>query len=142
MEYTPTDFELSLQAVNQARSEARTCSNQGTSTTYNAASNLRWNGLLGEVARQRAEYIQQTGQLSHTEGSSTYAVAVRSQLNGYSYQEIRENLAQGLGSAEEAVSAWLSSTTGHCDSIMAPNLTEMGMVKQGDYWVLVIAQPK
>ncbi|WP_299427306.1 CAP domain-containing protein [uncultured Meiothermus sp.] len=143
VEYTPIDFQTALAAVNQARAIARTCTNQGASTPYNAAPILHWNGLLGEVARQRAEYIQQTGQLSHQEGSSTsFAVAARSQQNGYSYLEIRENLAQGANSAEDAVSAWLSSSTGHCDAIMAPHLTEMGLVKRGVYWVLVIAKPR
>lgn len=143
LEYTPDGFQAALNAVNQARASGRSCTNQGISTVYNAASALRWNGLLGEVARQRAEYIQQTGQFSHQEGSSlSAAVAARSQQNGYNYLEIRENLAQGPGSAEDAVSAWLPSPHGHCDAIMAPHLTEMGMVKRGDYWVLVIAQPK
>lgn len=143
VEYTPNNFQSALDAVNQARAVARTCSNQGTSTTYSAASALGWNGLLGEVARQRAEHIQQTGQFSHQEGSSpSFAVATRSQQNNYPYLEIRENLAQGLNSAEDAVSAWLASTTGHCDAIMVPHLTEMGMVKRGDYWVLVIAKPR
>ncbi len=143
VEYTPSDFQTSLDAVNQARAGARTCSYQGASTAYSAAPALRWNGLLGEVARQRAEHIQQTGQFSHQEGSSsTFAAADRSQRSGYRYQELRENLAQGYNTAEDAVSAWLSSTSGHCDAIMAPHLTEMGMVKRGDYWVLVVARPQ
>lgn len=137
--YTPEDFQLALDAVNQARAQARTCN----ATPYAAAPALSWNGLLGEVARQRAEYIQQTGVLSHYEGSSTTpAVATRSLQNGYHYVEIRENLAQGYEQATEAVAAWLASTQGHCETLMAPHLREMGMVKRGDYWVLVVAQPR
>ncbi|WP_337869649.1 CAP domain-containing protein [Meiothermus sp.] len=137
--YTPEDHLSSLNAVNQARAQARTCN----STPYAAAPALSWNGLLGEVARQRAEYLQQSGVLSHYEGSSTtYAVAIRGQQNGYHYVEIRENLAEGYEQATEAVAAWLASTQGHCDTLMAPHLREMGMVKRGDYWVLVMAQPR
>jgi len=143
VEYTPNNFQYALDAVNQARAVARTCTHHGTSTTYSAAPALGWNGLLGEVARQRAEHIHQTGQFSHLEGSSPdYAVATRSRQNGYGYLEIRENLAQGLNSAEGGVSAWLSSNTGHCDAIMASQLTEMGMVRRGEYWVLVMARPR
>ncbi len=140
--YTPEDHLTSLNAVNQARAQARSCTNGSNTTHYNATAPLTWNGLLGEVARQRAEYLQQTGVLSHYEGSSTPAVAVRSQQNGYRFVEIRENLAQGHSSAQEAVSAWLASTLGHCNTIMEPHLREMGMVRRGDYWVLVVAQPQ
>jgi len=143
LSYTPEDYLSSLRAVNQARAQARTCTTGGTPKAYSPAPALTWNGLLGEVARQRAEYIQQTGQFSHFEGSSsTYAVATRSQQVGYKYLEIRENLARGYASAGVAVAAWLSSTDGHCNTIMEPHLREMGMVRRGDYWVLVLAQPQ
>jgi uncharacterized protein YkwD len=86
LSYTPEDYLSSLNAVNQARAQARTCTTGGTPKAYSPAPALTWNGLLGEVARQRAEYIQQTGQFSHFEGSSnTYAVATRSQQVGYKY---------------------------------------------------------
>jgi len=140
--YTPEDYLSSLNAVNQARAQARICTTGGTPKAYSPAPALTWNGLLGEVARQRAEYIQQTGVLSHYEGSSTPAVAVRSQQNGYRFVEIRENLSQGYTLASDAVSAWLSSTLGHCNTLMEPHLREMGMVRRGDYWVLVVAQPQ
>lgn len=143
VEHTPADFQTALNAVNQARAIARNCTSGSNTQSYAAAPALSWNGLLGEVARQRAEHIQQTGQFSHQEGSSpAFAVATRSQQNGYRYREIRENLAQGHGTATDAVSAWLASTQGHCNTLMAPNLREMGMVKAGDYWVLVAAEPQ
>ncbi|MBO1435760.1 CAP domain-containing protein [Meiothermus sp. CFH 77666] len=141
--YTPADFQTALNAVNQARAVARTCTSGSNTQSYAAAPALSWNGLLGEVARQRAEHIRQTGEFSHYEGSSsTFAVATRSQQNGYRYREIRENLAQGYSTATDAVNAWLASTQGHCNTLMAPNLREMGMVKAGDYWVLVAAEPQ
>ncbi|AWR86619.1 CAP domain-containing protein [Meiothermus taiwanensis] len=136
--YTPDDYQLALNAVNQARSQPQTCG----SSSYPAAPALRWNGLLGEVARQRAEYIQQTNDFRHEEGSSTeMAAAVRARANGYEYREIRENLYRGPGSAAEAVTEWLGSPS-HCQTLMAPHLREMGMVKRGAYWVLVVAQPR
>ncbi|GIW24358.1 CAP domain-containing protein [Meiothermus sp.] len=143
VEYTPPGFEATLEAVNQARSIGRNCTSDGSTQWYDAAPALSWNGLLGEVARQRAEYLQQSGVLSHFEGSSTtFAAALRSQQNGYSFKELRENLAQGYSTATDAVNAWLASTQGHCETLMAPNLREMGMVKAGDYWVLVAAEPQ
>lgn len=136
--YTPEDYQVALEAVNQARTQAQTC----TSQSYAAAPRLAWNGLLGEVARTRAEYIQQTGEFSHYEGgSSQLAAAVRAQQVGYRYRELGENLARGYAEAREAVSAWLESAQGHCDLLMNPQFTEMGMIKRGDYWVLVMGQP-
>ncbi|GIW37841.1 MAG: hypothetical protein KatS3mg074_239 [Meiothermus sp.] len=143
LEYTPPDFQTALNAVNAARDAARTCTHGSNTQSYAAAPALSWNGLLGEVARQRAKYIQQTGEFSHQEGSSsTFAVVTRSQQNGYRFKEIRENLAQGFSTATEAVDAWLNSTQGHCNTLMAANLRDMGMVKAGDYWVLVAAEPQ
>ncbi|MCX7782394.1 MAG: CAP domain-containing protein [Meiothermus sp.] len=143
VEYTPTDFQIAMNAVNQARTAARTCTSGSNTQSYAAAPALSWNGLLGEVARQRATHIQQSGEFSHQEGSRPgYAVARRSEQNGYRYLEIRENLAQGYSTATDAVNAWLTSTQGHCDTLMAPHLREMGMVKAGEYWVLVAAQPQ
>lgn len=143
LSYTPEDHLSSLNAVNQARAQAHTCTHGSSMIYYDATNPLTWNGLLGEVARQRAEHIQQTGQFSHFEGSSnTNAAFIRAQQVGYKYLEIRENLARGYASAEAAVAAWLLSTGGHCNSIMEPHLREMGMVRRGDYWVLVVAQPQ
>jgi len=143
LSYTPEDHLSSLNAVNQARAQARACTHGSSTTHYDATNPLTWNGLLGEVARQRAEHIHQNNEFSHFEGSSsTYAVVIRAQQVGYRYREIHENLSQGHTLASEAVTAWLSSTGGHCNSIMEPHLREMGMVRRGDYWVLVVAQPQ
>ena len=93
LSYTPEDYLSSLNAVNQARAQARTCTHGSSMTHYDATNPLTWNGLLGEVARQRAEYIQQTGQFSHFEGSSNaYAVVIRAQQVGYKYLEIRAHI--------------------------------------------------
>lgn len=136
--YTPADYQVALKAVNQARSQARTC----TSKSYAAAPRLAWNGLLGEVARARAEHIQQTGEFIHYEGgSSEFAMVIRARQVGYRYRALGENLAKGYAEARDAVSAWLESTKGHCDLLMDPQYTEMGMVKRGEYWVLVVGQP-
>lgn len=136
--YTPADYQVALEAVNGARTQAQTC----TSKSYPAAPPLVWNGLLGEVARARAEHIQQTGEFSHYEGgSSKPAVEIRARQVGYRYRALGENLARGYAEAREAVSAWLGSTQGHCDLLMNPQFTEMGMVQRGEYWVLVVGQP-
>lgn len=140
--YTPADYQVALEAVNQARAQARTCTRGSTLTPYGAAHPLTWNGLLGEVARARAEYIQQTGEFSHHEGgSSEPAMRIRAQQVGYRFWKLGENLAWGYAEASEAVSAWLESTNGHCDLLMDREFTEMGMVKRGDYWVLVVGRP-
>ncbi len=137
VEYTPPEHAIAVNAVNAARSQSQTCNG----TPHGPVSPLRWNGLLGEVARQRAEHIQQTGEFSHHEGATLRAFEVRAKNNGYRYREIRENLAQGYPTAQAAVQAWLESTSGHCEALMAPHLQDMGMVQRGAYWVLVVAQP-
>lgn len=140
--YTPADYQVALDAVNQARSQAHTCTRESTSTSYAPAPPLAWNGLLGEVARARAEHIQRTDEFRHYEGdSSEYAMVIHARRVGYRYRKLGENLAENCAEAQEAVSAWLGSTQGHCDLLMDPQYTEMGMVKRGKYWVLVVGQP-
>ncbi|WP_027881591.1 CAP domain-containing protein [Meiothermus rufus] len=137
VEYNPPERNEAVAAVNTARGQRQTCNG----TPHDPVSPLHWNGLLGEVARQRAEHIQQTGEFSHDEGATPNAFAVRAQNNGYRYREIRENLAQGYPTVQAAVQAWLASTSGHCETLMAAHLQDMGMVQRGAYWVLVVAQP-
>ena len=44
---------------------------------------------------------------------------------GYRWRQVGENIAGGLGSAEQVVAGRLASP-GHCANLMAPDFAEMG----------------
>jgi uncharacterized protein YkwD len=67
---------------------------------------------------------------------------------GYAWRQVGENIAAGQGSAQQAVSAWLSSPP-HCANLMNPNHREMGAAYAVNansnstiYWTQVFATPR
>jgi uncharacterized protein YkwD len=68
---------------------------------------------------------------------------------GYRWRLTGENIAYGPTSPEELVSGWLASP-GHCENIMEPPFTEMGLayasgstrLRPTIYWVQTLAAPR
>ncbi|MDX2004405.1 MAG: CAP domain-containing protein [Meiothermus sp.] len=153
VQYTPAVQSSYVQAVNAVRTVAQTCNNQTNSrypkgpSTLSAAGALSWSGLLGEVARQRANYLNAnsvdlTGPNAHTEGSDPTPFATRARNNGYAYLNLAENLGNGFSDADAVVGAWLSSQAGHCNALMDTAYTQMGLASVGSYWVLIMGKPQ
>jgi uncharacterized protein YkwD len=66
----------------------------------------------------------------------------------YAWRRVGENIAAGQGSAQQVVSAWLSSPP-HCANLMGEGFSEMGAAyaidKNSDatiYWTQVFATPR
>ena len=153
VQFNPTNQTEYVQAVNSVRSVARVCSNQSNSSypkgsvNYPAAAGLSWNGILGEVARQRANYLEQNkvalnSPNAHSEGADTTPFATRATNNGYVYIKIGENLASGYSNPPNAVSGWLISQAGHCNALMDNTYSQFGMAQAKDYWVLILGKPQ
>ena len=153
VQYNPAVQTDYLQAINAVRTVAQTCNNQTHSSypkgpiTLPAASSLSWSGLLGEVARQRANYLQANnvdlnGPNAHSEGSDPTPFATRARNNGYAYLELGENIAKGYSDPPAAVQGWLSSQGGHCNALMDTDYTQMGLANAGSYWVLILGKPQ
>ena len=124
-----------LDAVNAARSEARTCGGE----RFGAAPPLAWSARLEAAALRHSRDMARTDRLSHR-GSDGSRVGARATEAGYDWRRIGENVAQGPGSVEAAVAGWLASPS-HCGGIMDPGYTQVGAAKVDRFWTLVSARP-
>jgi uncharacterized protein YkwD len=67
---------------------------------------------------------------------------------GYTWRTVGENIASGPTTAAEVMAGWLASP-GHCENIMSPRFTEMGIgwvvdprSESGVYWAQVFGTRK
>ena len=137
-----------LDAINKERASTHTCGDRGIFKPTHA---LVWNAQLHAAALEHALDLSITNTFSH-DGSGTasditgngkpskfYERIVR---NGYSnYYSVGENMAGGQETLEKVMKAWMASP-GHCENIMKPTYTEVGVaiVKNSNnaypiYWV-------
>ena len=122
-----------LAAVNQARSQARSCGGQ----QFGAAPALGWNWLLTLAATNHAGDMAVSGKLSEV-GSNGSNLIDRVNVTGYEYVAIGENVAKGYDSIPQLMNALLTSPD-HCRKIMNPSVTEMGAAcsksaAETNYW--------
>lgn len=109
-----------LRLTNSARERARTCGDR----RFNPAPPLAWAPQLGAAALAHSRDMAKLNYFRHR-GKDGSEVGKRARDQGYRWRQVGENIAAGQGSAEQAVSAWLSSPP-HCKSIMNPEFAEMG----------------
>jgi uncharacterized protein YkwD len=122
---------------------------------------LSWNAKLAAAAYYHAKDLaEHNGAQKFSNGTAHFGsdgstLATRVSRTGYSYVTSGENLAAGQATAKDAVfgtpgnssSGWLPSTTLHCEILMSPNFSEMGMAMYQDtkglkFWALVLGKPK
>lgn len=125
-----------LAAVNQARSQARTCGGD----YFAAAPALTWNGYLAKSATAHAEDMAQNNYFEHDSQDGTTAHR-RMQAAGYPRGGTGENISAGRTTLDATIEGWLKSE-GHCGNIMNPKYQDFGMAcasdkssKYGTYWV-------
>ena len=126
-----------LKAVNNARTKAQNCRTKGS---FPATTVLIWNEKLYKAAYEHMQDLIESETFAHA-GSGTesdwtgYALGKKSDLieraetYDYTWSRLGENLGGGtnLTQAEEMVQGWLESDN-HCENLMDPNFTELGMV--------------
>lgn len=94
---------------------------------------LKWNRTLEYSAYQYAKEMHTYKFFSHhsIDGKD---IGERLDDYGYKWQYAGENLAEGQKSFEIALEDWMESKT-HCEMLMNPDMTEMGLARYGKYWV-------
>ncbi len=110
-----------LELVNEARATARYCGNEW----YPATGELAWNDRLEQAALRHSVDLATHDIFSHT-GSDGSSASQRADDAGYQWRRVGENIAAGRNTAEGSINAWLESP-GHCQNIMQPGYTEMGL---------------
>ena len=136
----PLIQERTLQLVNEARSQPRSCGTE----SFEATSALQWNPQLSEAADKHSADMAQHNFFNHS-GSDGSSVSTRVSDTGYDWRTVGENIAAGQFSADDAVAGWLSSAS-HCKNLMNPDFKEMAVSCAEDsssdftrYWTNVLA---
>lgn len=127
--------------VNAARAEPRRCGGKRLA----AVPPLTQSAVLDGVALAHARDMAASGRMSHA-GADGSTPGVRATRAGYRWRVIGENVAFGQPTADRVVASWLESPH-HCENIMDPDFTEMGIGvaagardKPGPYWSQVFGK--
>ena len=147
-----------LNAVNNARTKPQNC---GTKGSFPSTTVLTWNDKLYESAYEHMQDLIESQTFAH-EGSGSesdwtgYLLGKKSDLieraesHEYKWSRLGENLGGGTSfiQAKEMVQGWLKSDN-HCENLMNPNFTEVGMAMIKDenslyihYWGQEFGTPK
>ncbi len=139
---TPASVSPAAQPAVAAAAQAGQ-SNMGTLLNAQRASNglgaLSPNALIAQSAQAHAADMVANGYLSHT-GRNGSNSKTRLDAVGYRGCLVAENIAFGQSSAAEVVSGWMGSS-GHRANILTGAMTEFGIGRSGNTWVLVLAKP-
>lgn len=98
---------------------------------------LRSNAGLDAVALAHSKDMLANGYLAHADRSGRRAQG-RARAAGVTNCGIGENIAQGQGSVEEVVAAWMASP-GHRRNMLNSDYVSYGIGRVGDTWTLVFA---
>lgn len=136
---TPLQSQL-LAEVNEVRTVGTTCGG----VPRPAADPLTLDDDLAEAAQGHADWMAETGMLSHTgEGGSSGGERITAA--GYQWSAWGENIAWGQETVEAAVAGWYASPD-HCNAFMDPQFDEVGFGRASSttgvpYWVANLASP-
>ncbi|HVO00407.1 MAG TPA: CAP domain-containing protein [Steroidobacteraceae bacterium] len=132
-----------LELVNRARASSRRCGRR----VFSPAAPLRLSARLTEAAAAHARDMARHGYFEHQDPEGN-TPADRVRATGYAERRVGENIARGTLSTEDAIAGWLASP-GHCENLMDPQFTDMGIAWARApgalaeiYWVQVLAAPK
>jgi uncharacterized protein YkwD len=133
-----------LELVNAARAVARNC---GEGQHFEAAPPVTASPTLAAVALEHSRDMAEHRKLGHP-GSDGSAPADRITRSGYAWRGVGENVASGQQTPDAVVKSWLESP-GHCENIMEPRFTEMGVAfalapdqNPNIYWTQELATPR
>ena len=133
-----------LDEINAWRSDVCLCGN----VKKRPAAELIWDNKLAEIAQEYANDLNSDNEnndtkflyLSHV-GTDGSTVKQRLEEKDYSVIYCVENIAHFKGSETMVINHWMNNPAA-CNNIMNRQVTNMGMARSGDFWVLLFAQPK
>ena len=131
-----------LDLTNSARAEGRQCGRE----PFGAAPPLTLSPLLSRAALEHSKDMAAHNLFDHID-SDGRSPGDRITSAGYKWRMAGENIASGITSADAVVSGWLASPH-HCENIMGPRFSEMGIAwfydpksADGIYWTQVFGTP-
>jgi uncharacterized protein YkwD len=111
-----------LAAVNAVRASGYSCAGG----TMPPVPPLTMNENLRCSARKHSRDMADNSYFSHTNlvGDESWD---RIRDAGYDWEHASENIAAGSEEIEQTMQQWLTSDMGHCEGLMDPNMTEIGI---------------
>jgi uncharacterized protein YkwD len=123
-----------LYRINKVRTVGCSCGKK----YFPPAPPLTWNNNLEAAAQGHAQDMNFHNYFSHTSkdgrNSEDRIVAAGYQFNGYRSFAVGENIASGQQSIAEVNDGWFKSE-GHCRNLMNREFKEIGVARNGLYWV-------
>ncbi len=95
------------------------------------------NGTLERIAAGHALDMEQRNFFSHT-SSDGRTLGQRTRAGGYGFCSVAENIARGQRNVEEVHQSWMTSVD-HRANNLSGSVTEYGLARVDDTWVLVLA---
>lgn len=131
-----------LELTNAARSRPRRCGSE----SFAAAPPVTLSAKLARAALEHSRDMAAHNIFDHI-GSRGDSPGERMTQAGYRWRLAGENIASGMTSADAVMNGWLGSPH-HCQNIMTPGFTEMGVAydydpgsADGIYWTQVFGTP-
>ncbi len=118
-----------LTAVNLVRSTGCRCGGKAMPPVPP----VRWNSRLEEAAMRHAADMATHRHFNHV-GTDGSEIDNRIDATGYKWKQIGENIAWGYSAIADVMVGWINSPS-HCLQLMSDKVDEMGVAKNGRYWV-------
>ena len=140
---TPRIAARVLTLTNTARAHRQRCGEHELAATNPLSHSI----ALDHIALSHATDMAEHHYFDHQDRAH-HSPAERVRAAGYRESLVGENIAYGPESAAEVVRGWLASP-GHCENLMTPGFTEMGIAfatgtsedRPALYWVQLLATP-
>ena len=127
--------DMILAKVNEIRQEGCKCGGVKMAPT----TTLSWNDQLEYSALLHARDMKKYNFFGH-HSQDGKDVGSRVEAIGYRWLVIGENLGEGQKTFDEVLHDWIKSPS-HCEMLMNPKVTEMGVAKYGRFWVQHFGKP-
>lgn len=100
---------------------------------------VQWDHTLYEASKRYARYMYNNDHFSHFSKTGE-DLGDRLDLMGYQWKKIGENIGFGYRDFYGVFAAWKKSDS-HCEMLMDPEVTQMGISKYYTYWVQSFSKP-
>lgn len=130
------DRKKMLELVNQVRKEGCQCGDK----YMPPVPPLQWDDTLEKASFLHSKDMVQKNYHSHVSLDGKYPNQRVRQL-GYSTGHVGENICNGAKDELEAVEGWKSSP-GHCENMMRPYWTEMGVGRYKGMWTQMLSEKR
>ena len=142
------DFNASVLArVNQIRAAGANCRTKGV---FGPAGSLGWSTRLAQAADGHSRDMVVNNFFGHTSNDGRTLID-RVNATGYTWRAIGENIAAGsiYSNVNAVIDGWLASD-GHCENLLSPAFTEVGVAcvpgtsanTYSPYWTMDLGQPR